>query len=92
MLLNDVRTLLTSVQLQLSLYEDCHRVYIIHKCSLFINSVFVYLQFEVLAKDGGDPQKVGSAVVIVHVTRIPVSGPRMLGFSQPLYMYVSHQK
>ncbi len=28
MLLNDVRTLLITVQLQLSLYESCHRVYI----------------------------------------------------------------
>jgi protocadherin Fat 4 len=41
---------------------------------------------EVLAHDGGDPRKSGSAVVQLHVTRHAISGERVLGFNQPLYL------
>ncbi len=47
------------------------------------------LQFQVYARDGGSPQNIGSTSVVIQVTRHAVSGPRILGFKQPLYLWVT---
>lgn len=46
----------------------------------------LFLQFTVYAMDGGQPQRQGSAQVVINVKRESISAIGIMGFRQPLYM------